>query len=199
MKDRRITALEKQLSAIDRSAPPQQRPPPVAPVGVPIPAHSAPPPLPGPLEPPGQPCRSAGPPVTLSSMRGSVTISPQVRPASALLGLGAPGAPVTPGGMRPGSPIMPVGYGAPASMRLGPSGVVMPTSTIASIGAAGAGASAGAGAGAGASGTHPRGTPTAWKCKHCTFENRNPPIFDPQTREQVGFCEVCQNPTPLNF
>ena len=37
-----------------------------------------------------------------------------------------------------------------------------------------------------------------WKCQHCTFENRNPPIFDPHTREQVGFCEVCQNPTPLH-
>ena len=41
--------------------------------------------------------------------------------------------------------------------------------------------------------------PAMWKCKHCTYENHSPPIFDPQTREQVGFCEVCQNPTPLRL
>ena len=50
-----------------------------------------------------------------------------------------------------------------------------------------------------AAAARPRAAPAVWKCKHCTYENRNPPIFDPQTREQVGFCEVCQNPTPLNL
>ena len=174
MKDRRITALEKQISAIDRSAPTPQRLPPGTPAGA-MSAQGAPAPPPPPGSA-GPPFRSAGPPlVAVPPVRGSVAVPPQVRPGSALAGLGAPGAPVPPGGMRPSTPIVPAGYGAPAAMRPGPNGVALPT------------------------GARPRGAPTGWKCKHCTFENRNPPIFDPQTREQVGFCEVCQNPTPLNF
>jgi len=35
--------------------------------------------------------------------------------------------------------------------------------------------------------------PSSWKCQHCTFENKNKPIYDPATLEYKGICEICQN------
>ena len=36
-----------------------------------------------------------------------------------------------------------------------------------------------------------------WRCEHCTFENRNPPIFDQLTQAYKGFCEICQGVTTV--
>ena len=36
-----------------------------------------------------------------------------------------------------------------------------------------------------------------WRCDHCTFENRNPPIYDQLTSTHKGFCEICQGVTTV--
>ena len=36
-----------------------------------------------------------------------------------------------------------------------------------------------------------------WRCEHCTFENRNPPIYDQHSSTYKGFCEICQGVTTV--
>lgn len=185
-RDRTVQSLQRQLAAIDRSPPPLQAPPPVHTLG-------------GITQYASVSSLHVGAPAFKPQAHG---VPPHSAPSFGSVpgpGIGADqssfGAPPVPhAGMPPGrqpGPSQPVSAGAPQPGAL-PQAPAVPTGPGGVPGAAGSGS---------VTTVRQRAPPAVpagpWRCEHCTFENRNPPIYDQLTQAYKGFCEICQGVTTV--
>jgi len=175
-RDRTVQSLQRQLAAIDRSPPPQAPPP----------SH-----------PPQSSGLSSGLGAFSSAQYSSLHVGapafkPQGHVPTSFAGGFAPGSapfapPGAPGGgvVRHAPPTQPLSQ--PSTQGLPPSrpptGPIGGPQTVSQVAARQ---------------RPPPGSPAGlWRCEHCTFENRNPPIYDQLTQAYKGFCEICQGVTTV--